>query len=240
MDVVTLPLDFGDDAQPQPSAARNHPRLIVRLHLDRPGGWLAGGPTGVIAATRDPRLRAPPRSTCRSTSSTARRAAGLVLHDAAVFGLARARWTIDLSDDPASGLAAHLTQEDRVLLGELAAALGARPTTGAMAGLIDALVALGLGTLQADGRLAFEVDPVERLLLDARSVLPRLFAEERAALATAIAATTGGSSVAAVATVPLGTTASVAARPRRSTRRVGLRDRSRPWPVERVSAARQR
>ena len=127
-----------------------------------------------------------------------------------MFGLARTRWTIDLSDDPASGLAAHLTQEDRVLLGELAAALGPRPTTGAMAGLIDALVALGLGTLQADGRLAFEVDPVERLLLDARSVLPRLFAEERAALATAVAAATGGSSVAAVATVPLGTTASVA------------------------------
>ena len=96
-----------------------------------------------------------------------------------------------------------------------------------MTGLIDALVALGLGTLQADGRLAFEVDPVERLLLDARSVLPRLSRRgpggRRHGCRRGDRWVVGGG----VATVPLGDRISCL-RPPRTARRDGLRGRDDP------------
>ena len=117
LDLLTLPLDFGaDDA----TASERGPQLRVDVRLDRPAGWLVGGPAGAFPATRrDPRLRAVDLAVIVDLRAATARAQ-LVLHDAAVFGLERARWEVALSDDAASGLPAHLTPELRVLLGELA------------------------------------------------------------------------------------------------------------------------
>ena len=204
LDAITLPLEFGDDALPELPAADPHPRLGVQLRLDRPTGWLVGGPSGVTATERrDPRLRAVDvELTVDLVSGSAR--CTMLLHDAAAFGIARARWPLALSLDPAADLSPHLTQEDRLLLGELADALGPRPASGALRALMDGLVALGLGQLGSDLRFTFEVDPVEQLLVDARSALPRLTATGRTPLAAALAGLTGGSATAGAATLPLG------------------------------------
>ena len=204
LDVVTLPLDFGDDALPQPAVAANHPGLHVRLRLDRPAGWLVGGPAGTSGAPR--RIPGCGRwiSTSPSTSSTATPAASCTSATPPCSASPAATWPLALSLAPDSGLPAHLTQEDRVLLGELASALGPRPPGGLLASIFDAVVALGLGTRQPDDRIAFEVDPMEQLLLDARSVLPRLTATGRSALAAALAALGGGTVTGGVAVVPLG------------------------------------
>lgn len=113
LDAVTLRLEFGDDALPEIPAADPHPRLGVHLRLDRLTGWLVGGPSGVTASERrDPRLRAVDvELTVDLVSGSAR--CTMLLHDAAAFGIARARWPLALSLDPAAGLSPHLTQEDR-------------------------------------------------------------------------------------------------------------------------------
>ena len=191
LDVVTLPLDFGDDALAHPPVAALHPRLRAQLRLDRPSGWLVGGPTGAAVERRDPRLRALDVDLAINLVGGGGRCE-LLLHDAAAFGIPRARWPLSLAPDGDSALPAHLTQEDRLLLGELATALGPRPATGALAALMDAVVALGLGTLSADGRLTLLVDPFEQLLLDARTILPALTSPGREALARAVAALTAG------------------------------------------------
>ncbi len=208
LDAVTLPLDFGDDSLAVPPTAALHPRLRLSLRLDRPGGWLVGGPTGSVSARRDPRLRALHADLSVDLVDGSAQCA-LMLFDAAAFGVRRGRWPISLSPSATSGLPAHLAQEDRLLLGELATALGSRPAAGPLTAFMDALAALGLATVDAGGHLGFEVDPLEQLLLDARSALAALAANP-APVATALGALTGGTATGTVASVPLGGAGTVA------------------------------
>ena len=199
VDVVELPLDFGDDTS---VGASHHPRLCVNLHLDRPTGWLVGGPSGSIpSARRDPRIRSMEAALNVDLIDGSTRLA-VTLHDAAALGVSTGRWLFSLSDDPATGLASHLSQEERVLLGEVATALGTRPTSGPLRGLFDLLVSVGLATIDATQHLAFASDPIEQSLLDGRNLLATARTHQ-SDVVNSIASWFGGAAVGTVVTVPI-------------------------------------
>jgi hypothetical protein len=154
------------------------PALRVRLRIAGDGRWLLGGPDrgrapgarplAVRAATLDLTVALAGWGVAGAAPGGAVVAgARLVLHDALAFGIRRPRWVVDLSsaDSP-------LLPEARALLGGIAAQLGADPDT-AVAGLVDALTALGI--LDAAG--GFDATTLGGLLADPGAVFTATLAD---------------------------------------------------------------
>lgn len=151
-----------------PLPALRAPAVEVRLVLRRENGWLVGGPRAEgssAPAVRGPRVRWAEIVVAAELHGGGAASAAIVLHEAAAFGVERSEWTLRL------GEGATLPAEARLLLFRLASALGttddagALPASGPGRALADLLVALGLATLDAQGRLGLVTEAIERLLL---------------------------------------------------------------------------
>ena len=154
------------------------PRLRLLLRVSGDGRWLVGGPDGARTAGARPlavrsltlEVQVPLPLPFGATP-----AAGfgrLVLHDATAFGVHKARWVVDLSSVDAGAL----VPEVRALLGEVAGQLRSQATGGAdaaIAGLVDALTALGL--LDASG--GFDATSLTALLGEPRATIEALLAD---------------------------------------------------------------
>jgi len=189
LDLAALPAVLTGDAAP--------PRQItLRLRLWGDGRWLVGGPDPARAA--GPRPFALRALTLEATvplpgSQTAPRGR-LVLTEAAIYGVTRTQWVIDLSQTGA------LLPEVRALLSEVAADLAAQ--TDAAAGAVrDLLSALGL--IDTGG---FDATSLTNLLTDPRAVLTTVLADATRAtsLAAALRAAAGDTRPDAGTTVQLG------------------------------------
>ena len=138
------------------------------MALKRNTGWLVGGPGvgGDAPLPLDPRVRWAEALIEADLSSLDFRSR-LVLHDAAVFGVARSQWILDDSAMVAGEEgSATLVPEARVLLGEIVRALQPLPTTGPLSDVVGVGRALRLIDVGGDGSVTVPPDPLERLLVD--------------------------------------------------------------------------
>ncbi|HEU4757282.1 MAG TPA: hypothetical protein VFS72_11500 [Agromyces sp.] len=180
--------------------------LTCTLRLGGDGRWLVGGPD----PSRAPGLRplALRALTIEATvpfsfaePAAARVGSGrLVLHDAVVFGVHRARWPVDLSETGA------LLPEVRGLLGEVAAAIRAE-AVGTVTRAVDPGIAAlrslleSVGLLGADG--GFDAVTLAHLMGDPGTVLRAALAEpsRRERIAAAVRQAVGDTRAGAGATI---------------------------------------
>lgn len=151
------------------------PRVTATVQVRRQAGWLAGGPRPDHdpLAPRDPRLRWAEVSVTAGPAGTTGNLAphvGVVLHEAAALGVARARWPIDLST-AGTGLA----EETRVLLGRLGGALA-----GVAEGTVVARFVSVLGALGVHGDGGFNLDAAENLLADPSAAVAAVLGDSTA------------------------------------------------------------
>ena len=132
-------------------------RLHAVLRIDRPGGWLAGGPADPAAPVA-----------CRAAEIHVGRSLGggtvvarVIVHEGRALGLTRPRWEID----PRLRTPGRLLPEERDLLGAITTGLGAVGATGELRALADLVVAVGLGALDGASRLTLGIDAVEQALV---------------------------------------------------------------------------
>lgn len=144
------------------------PRVTVQTSLRRSSGWLVGGPGvgGGAPLPLDPRVRWA-EATVEADLSTLDVRARVVLHDAAVFGVAHPRWIVDdvamvAGDDGTS----TLLPEARVLLGEIVARLQPIPATGPLRDVVELAAALRLAEIGPEETVTVPPDPLERLIVD--------------------------------------------------------------------------
>ncbi len=144
------------------------PGLHIHVGIGRAGGWLAGGPDparqpGVL---RHPSLRRADLEIDLRRSGVA--SAQLVFHEASALGVERSRWVVDAST------AESLLPEAQVLVGRLAAGLGAVPQSGllrAVAEIFDALGLIDAATPVMTGApVGLSVDGIRRLMVDPRGL----------------------------------------------------------------------
>ncbi len=202
--------------------AATGPAIVISLALGSASGWLVGGPDpGRTPGTARPlalrRLTARIRLPLSGITGTAAAGASslIVLHDATAFGVTVPRWNVASGPGAPPGATTALP-EVRALLAEVAtridqaaAGTGATPGDPVLAGLRDALSAIGLlsaggatGTAAAAGT-ALGIDPVtlDRLVLDPGGVASAVRADavRRPALAAALRALAGDTRTATAA-----------------------------------------
>ncbi|MGM7669051.1 DUF6603 domain-containing protein [Microbacterium sp. A93] len=188
-------------------------RIAPRLRLWADGRWLIGGPDpgrapgprpfGLRAVTLEAEI---PLPAVGGSGAAAPRGNGrLILHDAFVFGVRRARWVIDLSDTGA------LLPEARALLGELATALRraagevASSAAGAPGAVADTAARAALDLLRTLGLIGpdggFDAVTLTTFLSDPGAVLQTALASAPSALAAALRDAVGDTRTDAGATV---------------------------------------
>ncbi|HEY6481280.1 MAG TPA: DUF6603 domain-containing protein, partial [Streptosporangiaceae bacterium] len=139
--------------------ARPAHALAVTVALSRPGGWLAGGPlsyAGPSAAPTSSRVRSAELGllvTLNGAAVTATPSAAL--HEASFHG-------------PVSDVVGWSDARLQPLLGVVLSAIAgtAPPAGGSLAGLLQALQALGLAAADASGAVAISADAINALSVD--------------------------------------------------------------------------
>jgi hypothetical protein len=176
------------------------PELFVRVTIDRPGGWLAGGPDPArpLTVSRHPSVRRAAVEVDLPFGRPADARARIVLHEAEALGVRHARWVIGRSDLGADGLA----QEARVAIGRAFSALAAAPAPSATApDLSGAIAGLGLADSSSSSIGGVSVDGLQRLLLDPAGYIETVRSSAGAqSLARAVAAILGAPAPAGTST----------------------------------------
>jgi len=187
------------------AATLNGPDVRVRFDLGATSGWLVGGPdpgrasggARVLACRRISASIALPIRSWGSPLSPPAARARLVLHEVTAFGTVRDRWVVETGTS-AGADATPLLPEVRAVLAEVMARIGsAAASDPTIAGLRDALAALGI--TGPDGGL--DAITLERLLLDPEPTIytARSDPARRGRLAAAIRTIAGDTRAAAVA-----------------------------------------
>ena len=194
---VLIDLDLATLAREE-GALLSGPDVRVRVSLGGSGGgWLVGGPdpgrasggARLLACRLASAIVSLPIRSWGSPLTAPSASAQLVLHEATAFGTTRNRWAVEA----AAGAVADSTPllpETRAILGEATARLAtAAATDPAIAGLRDALGALGI--VGPEGGL--DAITLERLLLDPEPTVAAARADEgrRLRLAAALRAMGG-------------------------------------------------